>query len=57
MSKLERQRIVDQDIVGLKHFDQLGSLLEQLQDVGCGGVNAITLAIAHCTWICIACNG
>jgi len=34
MPKLERERVVDQHIVGLKFFDQLGSLLEQLQDVG-----------------------
>jgi hypothetical protein len=39
MAKQERKQqereITDKDIVGLKHFDQLGELLRQLRDVGC----------------------
>jgi hypothetical protein len=27
--------MTDKDIVGLKYFDQLGELLQQLHDVGC----------------------
>ena len=31
----DEKRITDKDIVGLKYFDQLGDLLQQLHDVGC----------------------
>jgi hypothetical protein len=31
----DEKRITDKDIVGLKYFDQLGQLLQQLHDVGC----------------------
>jgi len=35
MSQAQRVEIQEKDIVGLKYFDQLGGLLEQLHDVGC----------------------
>ena len=31
----EEKTITDKDIVGLKYFDRLGGLLEQLHEVGC----------------------
>lgn len=35
MAKSKDQQIAGKDIVGLKYFDQLGELLQQLHDVGC----------------------
>lgn len=35
MAESGDKRIQDKDIVGLKYFDQLGELLQQLHDVGC----------------------
>lgn len=31
----QKPKITDKDIVGLKYFEQLGELLQQLLDVGC----------------------
>jgi len=52
MSQAHRVEIQEKDIVGLKHFDQLGGLLEQLHDVGC---ERIVRATERCTWISTAC--
>ena len=35
MAKKEEKKIEEKDIVGLKFFDQLGELFQQLHDVGC----------------------
>lgn len=35
MAEKTDKKITDKDIVGLKYFDQLGELLQQLHDVGC----------------------
>ena len=35
MSQAQRVEIQEKDIIGLKYFDQLGSLLESLHGVGC----------------------
>ncbi len=35
MTTAEESPITEKDIVGLKYFDQLGELLQQLHDVGC----------------------
>ncbi len=35
MAEETDKKIKEKDIVGLKYFDQLGELLQQLHDVGC----------------------
>ena len=35
MAKKDDKKIKEKDIGGLKYFDQLGELLQQLHDVGC----------------------
>ena len=35
MAEKTDKKITEKDIVGLKYFDQLGELLQQLHDVGC----------------------
>ena len=35
MPRAKRAEIEEQDITGLKYFRQLGSLLQELHDVGC----------------------
>jgi hypothetical protein len=35
MAEETDRKIKENDIVGLKHFDQLGELLQMLHDVGC----------------------
>ena len=35
MAEETDKKIKEKDIVGLKYFDQLGELLQQLPDIGC----------------------
>jgi len=40
MAGMKRQRLRDEDVTGLKYFDQLGPLLARSHEVGCQGDKA-----------------